>query len=86
MKKKNLVMGYIRSIETSMIPDAVKLIILLFYYNTINSSILTDDESDTFLKLCEEKNKLKDLGNYSFKLIYKRSVDARGTNFQISML
>ena len=65
IKSKDLIMGYIRTIETR-IPDAVKLIILLFYYNIIKSSILTDEESDTLLRLCEEKNKFKDLPNYSF--------------------
>ena len=59
------------------IPESVLLVILLFYYNSIESSILTDNECDKLLSLFEEQNKFEDLGQYSYKLIYNSHKDGK---------
>ena len=74
-KYKYLVSGFVRNIYVEDVPESVVLIILLFFYNIINSSILTHKESDKLLSVFEEGDKFKDLGNYSYKLIYKRTRD-----------
>ena len=54
----------------SEIPEDITSIILLFYcYSTINSEILTNEETDKLLQLFDEYNKFKHLGNYSCKWI-----------------
>ena len=74
-KHSYTVSGYIRNIRTPHIPESVQLIILLFYYNTIDSSILTDDECDKLLSLFEKENVFKTLGNYSYKLLFRGTRD-----------
>ena len=70
-KYKHTVSGYVRMMQILQIPESIQLVILLFYYNAIESSILTDNECDKLLSLFDEQNKFNDLGNYSYKLIYK---------------
>ena len=60
MRYKNLVMGYICKSHSTAIPEGVKLIILLFHFNMIDSSILTDK----LLQLFDEQNKFKDLDHF----------------------
>ena len=76
-KYKLLVFGYIRNIcpSTDIAPESVNLIILLFYYDFINSSVLSDDECDNLVSLFNDNNKFKDLENYSYKLIYRQTTD-----------
>ena len=82
-KDKCLVWGYLRTSNQSSIPESIISVILLFYYNTIDTSILNDQECETLLKLFESENKFKDLGNYSYKLVYKRSRDGyEGKHFK----
>ena len=74
----DIVSGYIRAEKSLKIPEPIKLVILLFYYNTIETSILTDNECDKLLQLFEGQNKFKHLPQYSYKLIYKRTRDGAG--------
>ena len=74
-KYKDTVSGYIRAMKKLQIPESITVVILLFYYNAIESSILTDTECDKLLSLFDEQNKFKNLGNYSYKLIYKGTRD-----------
>ena len=74
-KYKYTVSGYVRNMQLLEIPESIILVILLFYYNTIESSILTDDECDKLLSLFDAQNKFQELGNYSYKLIYKGTRD-----------
>ena len=74
-KWRNLKSGYIRKMKVINMPDSIKLVVLLFYYHRIESSILSIEETDKLQTLFNEKNKFKELGNYSYKLIYRRSVD-----------
>ena len=74
-KYKFTVTGYIRNVKISEIPESIILVILLFYYNTIESSILTDDECHKLLSLFETENVFKNLGNYSFKLLFQGTRD-----------
>lgn len=77
------VSGYFRKISVESVPESVKLVVLLFYYNCIDSSILRLDENDKLLELFASQNKFKDLGNYEYKLIYKASRDGqKGIIFQ----
>ena len=79
LRFKALVSGYIREYEstknTSSIPESIQLVILLFYYNALDTSILTDVECGKLLSLFKEKDKFKDLGAYSYNLIYRGTID-----------
>ena len=57
------------------IPESIQIVILLFYYNTIESTILSNEERDKLLTLFDEHNKFKDLEPFSFNLLYKCSRD-----------
>ena len=74
-----IVTGYIREYEalknSPSIPESVQLIVLLFYFNPLNSSILTDVECGKLLSLFDSKGKFKDLGTYSYNLIYRSSIN-----------
>ena len=72
---KQLVSSFIRTVHDLSIPESIALVTLLFYYNILESSILTDEENDKLLYLFDEQNKFQDLGNYSYKLVYKRTRD-----------
>ena len=80
---KDCVFGFIREAqclwETEnayyQTPESIQIIILLFYYNIIKSSLLTPQECDKLLSMFEEQNKFQDLGNYEYNLIYRCSVD-----------
>ena len=76
-KHKHLVSGYMRKYVGLIldIPESIILVILLFYYDIIGSSILTDKENDILLSLFEKQNKFQHLDNYSYNLIYKRTRD-----------
>lgn len=79
---KWLVSGYIRKNKRS-IPQSIISVILLFYYNTIDTSILNDEECEKLLDLFESENKFTHLGHYSYQLIYKKSRDgSNGTDFR----
>ena len=83
-KYKYTISGYVRHQKISNVPESIILVILLFYYNTLESSILTDEECDKLLSLFEEQNKFKELGNYTYKLIYKATRDGQGRNAFVS--
>ena len=75
-KYMHIVSGYIRNIQTKEIPESIKLEILLFYYNTFESSILTDNECIyKLLSLFEEQSVLKHLTDYSYRLIFRGTRD-----------
>ena len=78
-KWKGLLSGYLREavFPSNDIPESIKIVVLLFFYRIIESSILTQKETDILLSLFDEKNKFNDLGIFSYKLIYKRSVDGK---------
>merc|ERR1719203_1772021 len=82
-KYKDIVFGYIRgqrenTLDDDPIPDLIRSIILLFYYQSLESSILSDAECDTLMTMCDEQNKFKELGQYSFELIYSSKRDGNG--------
>ena len=74
-KYKNAVSGYVRNVQTAEIPESIQLIILLFYYNIIDSSILTNEECDKLLSIFDQQNTLKNLGLYACKLLFKGTRD-----------
>ena len=80
VKFKHIISGYIRNMNASEIPESILAVILLFYYNTIESSILTHDECDKLLSLFEEANVFKKLRLYSYKLLYKGTRDGFTSN------
>ena len=63
------------NIQISQIPESILSVILLFYYNTIESSILTDKECDELLTLFEQKNVFKNVDYDSYKLLFKGTRD-----------
>ena len=83
---KDSVFGYIRKCQTLLpsdiayyqIPELVQHIILLSFYNTLDSKILTDTECDTLLKLFDDNKKFEDLGHFSYKRIYSSAKDGKG--------
>lgn len=76
-KYEMIVTGCLREMYIESVPESIKLIVLLFYYNCIDSSILSHDENDKLLKLFESQNKFTDLGSCEYKLIYKASRDGQ---------
>lgn len=76
-KHKDLVHGYSNKLEVGYeIPEMVIYIVLLFYYQTIESMILTDDENEKLIDIFEMNNKFKHLPwCLSYSLIYKCSVN-----------
>ena len=83
---KDTVFGYIRGCQSYLpadntyyqIPELVQNAILLFYYQSIESNILTREECDKLLSLFDENNKFKDLGHFSYKMIYSSKRDGNG--------
>ena len=75
IKYKHIVSGYIRATRIFEIPESIKLVILLFYYKTIESTILTDDECYKLLSLFDENKVFKHLGNHSYKLLFRGTRD-----------
>ena len=83
---KCMVFGYIRNCQALLptsaayyqIPKIAKHIILLFYYSSIESQILTDTECDELCKLFQENNKFSDLGQFEYNLIYASYNDGIG--------
>eukprot|EP01084_Bolivina_argentea_P018138 33818_1 len=74
---KHIVSGYIRSnqcLNELHIPDSIASIILLFYFNPIESTILTDNECDMLLLLFVDQKKLQ-MFNSNYKLLYRASRD-----------
>eukprot|EP01084_Bolivina_argentea_P205704 351361_1 len=75
---KCIVGGYIHKCQDLLpsnvvyyqIPDLINCMILLFYYPQIESSILTESESDTLISLFETNKKFTNLSNYHYKMIY----------------
>ena len=77
---KDTVSGYIRNCQFLLpsnkayyqVPELITSIILLFYYNRIESSILRDTESDKLLSLFKQRNVFQHLDNHDpeYKLIY----------------
>ena len=82
-KPKNIISGYINEAQLLWksvnpyyrIPKSIQYTILLFYYDTIKSSILTDIECNHLVELFEQHDKFNDLGSFSYNLIYKCSID-----------
>ena len=79
-KQKQAISGYIRDINTPDIPEFISLVILLFYCHTLESSILTNEEFDELLSLFEQKEVFNNLGNHSYKLLFKGTRDGFKTN------
>ena len=86
----DIVFGYIKDIQTLfpsddnpyyIIADLIKHLSLLYYYQAINSHILSSKEESDFLSLLKNKKSLNHLGDYSWKILYRKSQD--GFNFDI---
>ena len=87
---KDTVTGYIHNCQVLLpsnkpyyqIPELITSIILLFYYNRIESSILTDKESDKLLSLFKQRNAFQHLDNHDpeYKLIYSAKEHGDGEN------
>ena len=70
-KYEIIVAGFFRlEVYGQIIPE-------LFYYNAIDSSILSLKENDKLLQLFESQNKFKHLENYEYKLVYRASKDGQ---------
>eukprot|EP01084_Bolivina_argentea_P173856 301165_1 len=75
---QNTVFGYLRNCQSLLpsnltyyqIPENIQLTILLFYYQQIESEILSKKECYKLLSLFETQNKFTELNNYSYELIY----------------
>ena len=63
------------------IADLIKHICLLYFYNAIDSSILTNEEESQFLSLLKKQGSLDHLNDYSWNLLYRKSDD--GFSFEI---
>ena len=74
-KYKHAIFGYVRTRIMLEIPESILLVILLFYYSKIQSSILTDNECDELLSLFEKENVFKNVNNYSYKLLFRGTRD-----------
>ena len=79
---KDTVSGFVREFESSSdlndqleIPTSVQFIILLFYYQTIDSTILTIEEEDNLLSLFNEHKKFNHLDNFEYNLIFQGTKD-----------
>ena len=76
-KAKDIVSGFIgrNNIKNSFhIPKSVYYTILLFYWRSLQSEILTDDESEALLDLFQAKHKFKHYGDFNriaYELIYQ---------------
>ena len=56
------------------IPEPIYFVIILFYWNSLNSKILTDNESNTLFDMIEKNEKLKHFGRFhsiSYQLIFQ---------------
>ena len=80
-KYKDTVFGFIRKIQ-ALLPDTssyfnivelIQHLILLYYYHRFESVILNDEQQEDFLNLLQENN--KSIGNFSWNLIYRASID-----------
>ena len=83
---KHCVFGFIRKCQSLFktneayyqIHKSIQYSILLFYYASIDSKILSDEEIDTLLSMFAEQNKFKELGPYSYDLLYASYRDGIG--------
>ena len=80
-RHKDIVFGYINQVQ-SVFPDEnsyfnivslIQHLILLYYYMTFESTILTDIEQEEFLDLLKKNN--KPIIDYPWKLLYKATRD-----------
>eukprot|EP01083_Nonionella_stella_P313502 1125654_1 len=74
----NNVFVFLRNMERILnlaIPDLIQHLCLFYYYDLIDSSILTDSEKEQFLSLLEQHNKFDALGNYSWHLLYRANTN-----------
>lgn len=74
-RHKDIVFGYLRNCCSNnasyyQIPKPVQYSILLFYFASMESQILTPQEIDACMKLFAEQNKFSDIGAYEYKLLY----------------
>ena len=88
-KVKDIVAGFIGRNEVNspyQMPESIYFIIILFYWISLESKILTDEECNTLLDMIEKNNKFKHFGPFqliSFKLIFKSyQPDAREIKFK----
>ena len=83
-KPKDCVYGYIKSAQSLLptdsayfyIVDLIKHLILLFYYSTLESEILNDEDQDKFLKLLKDND--KSIANMEFEWVYKQEKKWKG--------
>ena len=82
-KWRYCVFGYVRKAQALwntdnpyyQIPEIIQFIILLFYYHRIESVILNESECDELLSLFENEGKFKNLGHFTYNLIWRMSKD-----------
>ena len=84
-REKDIVYGYMKQIQLIfpfkdnpyyIIAQIIQDLCLLYFYTIMNTSILTDDEIDSFLALLRNNNKTE-LINFEWKIIYRKSIDGR---------
>ena len=85
-KYKDIIKGYVRKVQSMFtedkayynIVDLIKHIILLYYYRTFESKILTDDEQEEFMDFLTRNSKR--IVDYSWKLIFDSREDSLEVN------
>ena len=74
---RDLISGFVRANNlnsTYQTPESIHLIIILFYWISLKSKILTDDESQTLLDMIEKDEQFKHFGaahSISYELIFQ---------------
>ena len=83
----DVVFGYTRKCQALLpsnniyyhIHESIQYSILLFFYTTMESNILYDQEIDELLTMFEQQNKFKELGDsYAYNLLYASYRDGIG--------
>ena len=80
-KYKDIVNGFIKKVQSSLpsdntyfnVVDAIKHLILLYYFSLFESDILFGQEQDKFLSLLQENNKI--IAKHPWKLLYQSNKD-----------
>ena len=82
-RRKDIVFGFIKNIQSTFphnkayynADGLIKYLCLLYYVICIDSSIITDEQSDEFLKLIKEKEAIKNIYDREWNLLYRLSDD-----------
>ena len=85
---KDIVFGYLRKCQSDFesnatyyqIHQSIQYTILLFYFCSIDSKILTTEETDQLISLFAEQNKFKHLEPYQYDLLFASYKDGMTEN------